>query len=72
MLFFVSACVTHSLVKRLALLFGNKDKNPMNEEQLVKIYTHRLLRPHSQRYMYRKMKEEITSQKKLFKDKNIT
>ena len=73
MLIFASACVTHSLVERLDVLFGNKDKNPLNEEaqQSVKIYKRRPLRPHSQRNMYRKMKE-ITSQKKLFKDKNIT
>ena len=32
MLFSVSACVTHSLVERLAVLFGNKDKNPVNKE----------------------------------------
>ena len=29
---FVSACVTHSPVERLAVLVGNKDKNPGNEE----------------------------------------
>ena len=32
MLFFVSAFVTHSLVERLAVLSGNKDKKPVNEE----------------------------------------
>ena len=66
MLFFVSACVTHSLVERLAVLFGNKDKNSGNEEaqQSMKIYKRRLLLPLSQRNMYRKMKGEITSQKK--------
>ena len=32
MLFFVSMRVTHSLVERLAVLFGNKGKNPVNEE----------------------------------------
>ena len=30
--FFVSACVTHSLVEKLTVLFGNNDKNPVNEE----------------------------------------
>ena len=33
--FFVSACITHSLVERLAVLtalLGNKDKSPGNEE----------------------------------------
>ena len=33
--FLVSACITHSLVERLAALtalFGNKDKSPGNEE----------------------------------------
>ena len=72
MLLFVSVCVTHSLVERLAVLFGNKSKNPVNEEAKLKIYKRTLLRPHSQRNMYRKMKEEITRQKKLFKGKNIT
>ena len=32
MLFFVSACLTHSLLERLAVLFGNKDKNPVKKE----------------------------------------
>ena len=70
---FLFLCVTHSLVERLAVLFGNKDKNPVNEEvqQLVKIYKCRLLQPHCQRNVYCKMKKEITSQKKLLKDKNI-
>ena len=29
---FVSACFTHSLVETLTVLFGNKDKNAVNEE----------------------------------------
>ena len=63
--FFVSAWVIHSLVERVTLLRGNKDKNIGNKDayNLVKIYKHRLLPPHSQRSMYREMKEEITSQK---------
>ena len=30
--FFVFACVTQILVEKLTVLFGNKDKNPVNEE----------------------------------------
>ena len=32
LLFFVSACDTHSLMERLTMLVGNKDKNPGNEK----------------------------------------
>ena len=35
LLFFVSACITHSLVERLSAvtaLLGNKDKSPGNKE----------------------------------------
>ena len=69
--FFISMCGTHSLVERLTVLLGNKDKNPRNKEvqQLVKIYKCKFLQPHSQRNIYHKIKEEITSQKKLFKVK---
>ena len=66
--FFVSACNTHSLVERLSaltVLLGNKDKDSIT----VKIYKRRLQQPHSQGNTYCKMKEEITSQKKLFKVK---
>ena len=44
----------------------------MKKHKLVKIYKCRFLRPHSQENMFQKMKEEITSQKNLFKDRNIT
>ena len=30
--FFVSACVTYSLMERLTMLVGNKDKNPGKEK----------------------------------------
>ena len=36
LLFFVSACITHSLVERLSAvtaLLGNKDKSPGNKER---------------------------------------
>ena len=55
----------------LTTLLGNRDKSPVNEEaqQLMKIYNRRPQQPHSQRNIYCKMKEEITSQKKLLKGK---
>ena len=64
--FFVSACVTHSLVENATFLRRNKGKSPGNKEaqNLGKIYRHKLLPPHSQRSIYREMKEEITSQKR--------
>ena len=69
--FFVFACITHSLVERLTASLSNKDKSHGNKDaqQLVKIYKCRLPLPYPQRNISCKMKEEITSQKKLFKVK---
>ena len=69
--FFVFACITHSLVERLTASLSNKDKSHGNKDaqQLVKIWKCRLPLPYPQRNISCKMKEEITSQKKLFKVK---
>ena len=76
--FFISACVTHSLVERLIqsslVLLCNKDKNPENQvaQQLLKIYERRLLQPHSQKKdVSRNDKNYQPKKKKLFKVRKI-
>ena len=73
LLFFVLACITHSLVERLSVLCVTwlyRQKPWECRTVTVKIYKCRLQGPHSQRNI---LKEEITSQKELLKvKKNVT